>query len=81
MFISVIAQIHGQSKTVNVIVGEPNSLIELLTMYQNSDKVKAYRVIPQDCPPVKNFHTEFGWGHEHFDKNQPDQFDWSEANV
>ncbi|AEH03541.1 hypothetical protein AVT69_gp116 [Pseudomonas phage PhiPA3] len=78
MFINVIAQIQGQSRTVDVIVSEPNSLVELLTIYQKSDKVKAYRVIPQDCPPVKNFYTDFGWGNAYFDKNQPDKFDWTD---
>lgn len=78
MFTNVIAQLHGQSKTVDVVISEPNSLIELLMIYQKSDKVKAYRVIPQDQVPVKNFKTEYGWGHEYFDKNQPDKFDWTE---
>lgn len=78
MFISVMTQIKGQSKTVDLVLSDANSLIELLMIYEKSDRVKAYRVIPLGLPPVKDFKSEYGWGREFFTKNQPDRFDWSD---
>ncbi|QEM42084.1 hypothetical protein [Pseudomonas phage vB_PaeM_PS119XW] len=73
--LTVIFKRHD--KRHELCIDNPEDLIALLIVLQNSDEVSEYKVINSDSGVVKDFKVSFGWGNEFFSKNAPDGFTWS----